>query len=81
MSVRFMSLIGIALAFVWSAIYGLGYLGWRVYALYPHPIRWIAALYVLSFVIAVTIIGILDQRRTANIEDEAGPGTSPPRTP
>lgn len=74
-----MGLIGIALALVWGVIYGLGYFAWRVYALYPYPLRWIVALYILSFVIAVAIVGILEQRRFTTPEDEAVPGTSPPR--
>jgi membrane protein YdbS with pleckstrin-like domain len=44
-------------------ILGLGYLGWHVYSLHPHPVHWIIALYALSFVIVVVVIGISDQRR------------------
>ena len=54
-------LLGVGLALLWGVILGLGYLGWRVYSLYPHPVHWIIALYALSFVIVV--VGISDQRR------------------
>ena len=52
-----MMLIGAALALLWGVIFGLGYLGWRTYSLYPHPLPWIIALYTLSFVIASVVIG------------------------
>lgn len=66
----FMMLIGAALALLWGAIFGLGYLGWRVYSLYPRPVHWIIALYALSFVIAVVLIGIRDNKTGDNDDME-----------
>ena len=58
MRASFMMLIGALLALLWGVIFGLGYLGWRAYSLYPHPLPWIIALYALSVVIAIVLIGI-----------------------
>lgn len=69
MRASFMMLIGAVLALLWGVIFGLGYLGWRAYSLYPRPIPWIIALYALSFVIAIALIGI-----RVNKPDNSGDG-------
>lgn len=69
MRASFMMLIGVALALLWGVIFGLGYLGWRAYSLYPHPLPWIIALYALSFVIAIVLIWI-----HVNKADNSGDG-------